>query len=64
MDVRAYYGIAGEIVKTIEPHTEADPAALLIQIIVAFGVLVGRLSLRTRHYYSTSKQRRANSERP
>ena len=42
MDDRAYYGIAGEIVKAIEPHTEADPAALLVQTLVAFGNLVGR----------------------
>ena len=42
MDPRAYYGLAGEIVKAIEPHTEADPVALLLQILVAFGVLVGR----------------------
>jgi hypothetical protein len=26
----------------IEPHTEADPAALLIQFLIAFGSLVGR----------------------
>ena len=42
MDPCAYYGIAGEMVTSIEPHTEADPAALLIQVAVAFGVLVGR----------------------
>ena len=24
----AFYGLAGDIVHTIEPHTEADPAAL------------------------------------
>lgn len=38
----AYYGLAGEIVKAIEPHTEADPVALLIQLLVAFGNVVGR----------------------
>ena len=27
----AYYGLAGDIVRTIEPETEADPAALLVQ---------------------------------
>ena len=42
MDSGAYYGIAGEMVKAIEPHTEADPVALLLQILVAFGVWVGR----------------------
>lgn len=39
---QAFHGIAGEIVHTIEPHTEADPAALLLQLLCAFGSLVGR----------------------
>lgn len=38
----AFYGLAGEIVRTIEPHSEADPAALLTQLLVAIGNLVGR----------------------
>jgi Bifunctional DNA primase/polymerase, N-terminal len=38
----ASYGLAGELVRAIEPHTEADPAALLIQFLAAFGNLVGR----------------------
>jgi hypothetical protein len=38
----AFYGLAGECVRMVEPHTEADPAALLIQLLVAFGSLVGR----------------------
>ncbi len=38
----AFHGLAGEIVKAIEPHTEADPAALLIQFLAAFGNVVGR----------------------
>jgi hypothetical protein len=38
----AYHGIAGELVRLIEPHSEADPAALLIQFLVAFGNMVGR----------------------
>jgi hypothetical protein len=38
----AYYGLAGELVRAIEPHTEADPAALLVQILTAFGNVVGR----------------------
>jgi hypothetical protein len=32
----------GEIVSAIEPHTESDPAALLIQVMVAFGNCIGR----------------------
>jgi hypothetical protein len=38
----AFHGIAGETVKAIEPHTESDPAALLIQFLVGFGNLIGR----------------------
>ena len=42
LEEQAYYGLAGEIVQTLEPHTEADPAALLVQLLVAFGSAVGR----------------------
>ena len=38
----AYYGLAGEITRAIEPHTEADPAALLVQLLASFGNAVGR----------------------
>jgi hypothetical protein len=38
----AYHGILGEIVKTIEPQTEADPAALLTQLLVMLGNVIGR----------------------
>lgn len=37
----ALYGLAGRIVRTIEPHTEADLAALLVQLLAAFGALIG-----------------------
>ena len=37
-----YHGLAGEIVGTIAPHTEADPVAILSQLLVAFGAAVGR----------------------
>jgi Protein of unknown function (DUF3987)/CHC2 zinc finger len=37
----AFHGLAGEIVRLIEPHTEADPAALLFQFLAAFGNLIG-----------------------
>jgi hypothetical protein len=42
LDDAAYYGLAGQIVQTIEPHTEADPAAILLQFLVALGNLIGR----------------------
>lgn len=38
----AFHGLAGDIVRRIEPYTEADRAALLIQIIAAFGSVIGR----------------------
>jgi hypothetical protein len=37
-----YHGLCGEIVNTIAPHTEADPVAILSQLLVAFGAAVGR----------------------
>ena len=38
----ALYGLAGDFVRAIAPHTEADPVALLIQFLVAFGSVIGR----------------------
>jgi hypothetical protein len=40
--VEAFHGLAGKIVRTIEPASEADPAALLVQTLVAFGSVTGR----------------------
>ena len=37
----AHYGIAGRVVSSLTPHTEADPAAVLLQFLAAFGNLVG-----------------------
>jgi len=37
-----YHGLAGEIVQTIAPETEADPVAILSQLLVAFGAATGR----------------------
>ncbi len=42
LDGAAFHGIAGDIVLAIEPHTEADPAAILLQFLVAAGSLIGR----------------------
>ena len=38
----AYHGLAGDLVRLIEPHSEADPVALLTQFLVAFGNVIGR----------------------
>jgi hypothetical protein len=41
LDDAALYGIAGEIVRLITPHSEADRAALLAHVLVTFGAFVG-----------------------
>lgn len=38
----AYHGLAGHVVRSIEPHTESDPVAILVQYLVQFGNAVGR----------------------
>jgi hypothetical protein len=69
----AFHGLAGEIVRTIEPHSEADPVALLAQLLVGFGAALGRTAHfqveGTRHYLNeyialagrTSKARKGTS---
>src|SRR5215472_15610619 len=42
MEASAYHGLAGDIVRAISPHSEADPAALLIQLLASAGNAVGR----------------------
>jgi hypothetical protein len=50
----AYHGLAGEIVAALEPHSEADPVALLAQLLAGVGNCMGRAAhFRTegdRHY--------------
>lgn len=50
----AFIGPLGEYVRLIEPHTEADPAALLLQALAAFGSVAGRhryyLAEEDRHF--------------
>ncbi len=38
---QALHGPAGNIVRTIEPHSEADTAAILLQFLAAFGNIIG-----------------------
>ena len=52
MDDAAYHGFAGEFVRTISPHSEADPVALLVQFLICFGSIVGRCS-----YYQVESDR-------
>src|SRR5205823_3685702 len=41
LDLAARHGIAGRIVAAIEPHSEADPAALLIDVLTCAGSSIG-----------------------
>ena len=52
MGEAAYHGIIGEVVNTIEPESEADPVAILIQLIVAVGNIIGRQA-----YYQVESDR-------
>ncbi len=38
----AFYGLAGDVVRVLDPYTEADPVALLVQFLVFFGNCIGR----------------------
>lgn len=42
MGADALHGLTGDIVRRIEPHTESDPAAILVQFLIAFGNVAGR----------------------
>jgi hypothetical protein len=52
----AFCGLAGEAVKVISPHSEADPVALLIQFLVMAGNVIGRLP----YYQVESDRHRVN----
>lgn len=38
----ACYGVIGDFLRTVEPDTEAAPVAIFVQLIVAFGNVIGR----------------------
>jgi uncharacterized protein DUF3987 len=42
LDDEALCGLPGDITKAIEPHTEADPVAVLSSLLAAFGNAIGR----------------------
>jgi len=54
MAPEAFHGLPGEFVRLVEPHTEADPAGLLVQFLVAMGNVIGRgphfVAEGSRHY--------------
>ncbi len=72
----AFRGFAGEVVAAIEPHSEADRVALLINLLISFGAAVGAhphvVVGATRHYPRefavlvgrTSKARKGDSWPP
>jgi Protein of unknown function (DUF3987) len=50
----AYYGLAGDVVEQIEPNTEADSVAILIQFLTCAGSIIGNSAYHpiegTRHH--------------
>jgi hypothetical protein len=56
MTDEAFHGLAGDFVRLIEPYTEADPAAILLQTLVAFGNAIGS----NPHFLVESDVHRAN----
>ncbi len=50
----AFHGPAGELVRLVEPHSEADPVAVLVQALAMFGNCMGRTAYfeveADRHY--------------
>lgn len=41
LDPAAFHGVAGQIVQAVAPHTEADPVAMLAQLLCRVGVEIG-----------------------
>ena len=56
LDEAAYYGLAGDVVRTIAPESEADPVAILVQLLATAGNIVGRRC----HYLVESDRHHAN----
>jgi hypothetical protein len=56
IDGAAYHGLPGEVVRIIAPHSEADPVALLIQILALAGNIIGP----NPYYQVESDRHRAN----
>jgi 5S rRNA maturation endonuclease (ribonuclease M5) len=41
LEPEAFHGLAGKVVETIAPHSEADPNGILLQFLAAFGNAIG-----------------------
>lgn len=54
LDDDALYGLAGRIIKKLDPQTESHPAGNLVELLISFGSVVGRSAYYqvedTRHY--------------
>jgi hypothetical protein len=51
-DAKAYYGLAGQVVRVIGPASESDGVALLVQTLLTFGNAAGRCA----HFVAESSQ--------
>ena len=47
----ALYGLPGDVVRTVEPHTEAAPVAVLANMLCAFGNAIGRGAPAKRRFF-------------
>ena len=56
IDDAAFYGLARDVVRAIDPHTEADRVAVLTQILSYYGNIIGR----NPHYRIEGDYHRAN----
>jgi len=70
----AYHGITGDVIRAVQPHTEADPAAILTNFLVYAGNVIGRgphaladgarhgINLFAVHVGETSKARKGSAD--
>ena len=64
IEPEAFHGLAGDVVKTISPHTEADPVAILIQLLACFGNMVGpKSALQSRGRLSSNEHQCSSGRR-
>ena len=45
---KSLFGVARDIVRKIEPHTETHPAALLVQLLIGAGISSGAFHMSSR----------------
>ena len=56
IDEADYHGFAGKVIRAIEPHSESDPVALLLQFLICTGNIIGR----TRYFTTESNRQHPN----